>query len=315
MTPAIKRIALRAYAKINLGLSILGRREDGYHELRTVFQTVSLADDVEIELGRSSGPVRLKCSGFDVPEGAANLAVRAAELVRRERSLRRGVLIRLRKRIPPGSGLGGASSDAAAVLRGLLALSGTRLPGERLLRLAATLGSDVPFFLIGGRAVGLGRGEELYPLPEAPRRWAIILFPGEGMSTVEAYRLLRRPRLTANLARPTIELFCGRVLEEVVAGAALTNDFEPLLLRRLPVLRAARRALLQSGAETAALSGSGSAFYGLFADGGSARRAADALKKLLHGDVGGVDAGGVFVARTISRREFAREAGVYPSRK
>jgi len=299
----MRLIALRACAKINLGLRILGLRDDGFHELRTIYQSVSLADEVEVGLSGSNGAVRLEASGFEVPEGSENLAVRAAEAVRKALRIRRGILIRLHKRIPPGSGLGGASSDAAAVLRAVPALCGRTLPIEKLLHLAAELGSDVPFFLVGGRAIGLGRGEEVYPLPESPRRSVVILLPGEGMSTAEAYRLLdiaqRRPRLTGAIARPTIELFCGQALQS--GALRLNNDFEPLLFRRRPELAEAKRLLLRRGAEIASLSGSGSAVFGMFEDAAKARRAAREL-----GDSGA----NAFLGRTISRREFSRSGAV-----
>lgn len=287
------RIALKAYAKINLGLSILGRRADGFHELRTIYQTVSLADELEVRLTAGPRRVALETSGWQVPVGRANLAVRAAEALLEELRVKRRVFLSLRKRIPPGSGLGGASSAAAAVLRALVHLTRKNLPPERLFHLAAQLGSDVPFFLVGGRALGLGRGEEVYPLPEAPRRACLILFPGEGMNTAEAYRLLRAPRLTAERARPTIESFCGGTNE---AGAArLANDFEPLVFRRFPQLAAAKEELLRAGAETAGISGSGSSLFALFEDPRIARQAAQQWKGASNQ---------IFLARTVSRREF-----------
>lgn len=288
-------IALKAFAKINLGLSVLGRRDDGFHELRTIYQSISLADDVQVQLHSTRGPVRLELSGIPVPEGVQNLAVRAAEAVRKLLRTGNGVEIRLHKRIPPASGLGGASSDAAAVVRALCMLLRSALPPERLLHLAAELGSDVPYFLLGGRALGVGRGEEVYPLPEGARRWVVVLFPGEGMSTAAAYRLLRRPRLTVARARPTIEVFCGQMMAS--ATQALGNDFEPLLFRKRPRLAAVKRRLLRAGAEQASLSGSGSALYGLFEDAAAARRAAAGLTSV---------GGSVFLARTVSRREFFR---------
>ena len=312
----MRRIALKAYAKINLGLAVLGRREDGFHELRTVYQSVSLADDVAVTLTSASDKVTLELSGFAVPGGEQNLAVRAARVMQSELRFHSGIHIALNKRIPPGSGLGGASSDAAAVLRALLAISGKVLPPERLLHLAAGLGSDVPFFLLGGRALGVGRGEEVYPLPELPRRHVAILFPGEGMSTAEAYGLLQRPRLTAPATQPTIDLaiesFCGRVWTNGAGhaghgklgdAATIKNDFEPLLLRRLPRLAKAKRALLQHGAVGAALTGSGSALFGLFDDLAKAHRAVRALNQ------GGAK---VFLASTLSRRQFAQSSALAP---
>ncbi|MBI3933682.1 MAG: 4-(cytidine 5'-diphospho)-2-C-methyl-D-erythritol kinase [Acidobacteria bacterium] len=304
----MRSIALKACAKINLGLSILGRRADGYHELRTIYQSISLADRLEIRFTRGTAGVRLDATGgYRVPAGRQNLAVRAAEAALQELGLRRQVIISLDKRIPPSSGLGGASSDAAAVLRAVVHLSGKRLPPHRLLHLAADLGSDVPFFLLGGRALGLGRGEEVYPLPEMPRQHVVILWPGEAMNTAEAYRLLDiardRPRLTAVRTRPTIELFCGQAARSAVP--ILANDFEPLLFRRLPRLAEAKRVLLLRGAEMASLCGSGSALFGLFPDAAKARRAAQELEST---------GATVFLARTVSRKEFHRSGGASRSR-
>ena len=321
----MKRISLKAYAKINLGLAVVGRRPDGYHDLRTVFQTVSLADRLEVCLNPRRRGVHLETTGFQVPEGTSNLAAQAAEAVLAELKLRARVEITLDKRIPPASGLGGASSDAAAVLRAICLLAGRTLPGDRLLRLAAVLGSDVPFFLYGGRALGLGRGEEVYPLPEMPRRHCVLFFPGEGMSTAEAYRSLRRPALTPQAAGPTIkrirrrigrkdgtdriEAFCGAVNE--IAGWSsdaerryqgshreIENDFELPVFRKFPVLAEVKKTLRRSGAESASLSGSGSAVYGLFRDPSKARRAAQHLQgRAKH----------VWVVRTVSRREFGAQ--------
>ena len=289
----MQSLSLKACAKINLGLAILGRRADGYHELRTIYQTISLADRLEVRLDPGARRVVLETSGFEVPAGRENLAVRAAEAMLQELGLRRRVLISLRKRIPPGGGLGGASSDAAAVLRAVVHLSGRKVPRHRLLHLAADLGSDVPFFLLGGRALGLGRGEEVYPLAEPPRQTVVVLFPGEGIGTAEAYRLLRAPRLTAVRARPTIELFCGVAAED--GAFPLANDFERLAFRRFPELARAKRFLQRAGATAASLSGSGSALIGLFSDPAKARRAARQLRG---------PGSRVFLARTVSRREF-----------
>jgi len=302
----VKVVAIQACAKINLGLAVLGKRGDGYHELRTVYQTIALADRLEVRVTPGPRAVLLETSGFAVPAGRQNLAARAAEAVLKELRLRARVSIFLDKRIPPGSGLGGASSDAAAVLRAVLSSSTRELPMGRLLHLAAALGSDVPFFLIGGRALGLGRGEEVYPLPESAPRHCVVFFPGQGMDTAEAYRRLRRPRLTPLSASPTIEVFCGAVnasaRKEAGSGRGvghavpkLENDFEPLLFREFPELARVKRALLQAGAEFASLSGSGSAVFGFFRDRATARAAAQSLR---------TRGKQVFLTRTIARREF-----------
>jgi 4-diphosphocytidyl-2-C-methyl-D-erythritol kinase len=292
------QLALKAFAKVNLGLSIIGRRDDGYHELRTIYQTISLADSVEVTLARGRRAVQLETSGFAVPEGRANLAVRAAEAFLEHAALPARVGVTLRKKIPPGSGLGGASSDAAAVLRALSRLAPRQVSAESLLSMAVSLGADVPFFLVGGRALGVGRGDEVYPLPEERRYAVLVLFPGEGMSTAEAYRRLRAPRLTALQARPTIELFNARV---IAAEASVANDFEPLLFRRFPQLATAKEMLLRSAASAASLSGSGSALFALFENTQMARAAADNWR------ASGMPAMQVFLARTISRREYAAQ--------
>lgn len=316
VVPTVKRISLKAYAKINLGLAVLGRRADGYHELRTVFQTISLADRLEVRLSPGRREVRLETTGFEVPAGKNNLAARAAESALAELKLRARIEIMLDKRIPPASGLGGASSDAAAVLRAVALLAGRTIPADQLLRLAAALGSDVPFFLYGGRALGLGRGEEVYPLPEEPRRHCVLFFPGEGMSTAEAYQSLERPPLTPESAGPTIDwadkldLFCGAVNESAehasgskwrIESCRMENDFEPPVFLKFPVLVQARKVLLRMGAESASLSGSGSAVYGLFGDSSKARRAAQQLRGRAK------QVGVVFLARTVSRREFGTQ--------
>ena len=289
-------VALKAYAKINLGLTVMGRREDGFHELRTVYQTISLADHLEMSLSSGSPAVSLEASGIKVPDGRGNLAVRSAEAVLRELKLKRKVSLRLRKRIPTGSGLGGASRDAAAVIQGLLFLAGRSLPSDRLLHLAASLGSDVPFFLWGGRALGVGRGEEVYSLPEEPRRSCVVVFPGTSVSTAEAYAQLRLPLLTTLRTNHNIELFCGKTNEAGWNQAG--NDFEPVVFSALPHLAQVKRILVRAGAEIASLSGSGSAVFGIFRDTKQAREAAQRLRRP------GYD---VYLARTVSRREFAAE--------
>jgi len=294
----MKQITFKACAKINLGLKIVGRRADGYHELRTVYQSISLADTIQVSIGPRRGEVALECEGIAVPPGRDNLVLRAAEALRRELGIHHVISIHLYKRIPTGSGLGGGSSDAAAVLRAIDALTGNRAGFTLLLRLAAQLGSDVPFFLIGGRALGLGRGEEVYPLADSPRRCCLLLVPEKGMSTPEAYRLLNTPPLTASTARPTIESFCAALNAPPAAARERPgNDFEPLLFERFPRLAAAKRALLRAGADWAALTGSGSALFGLFEEYSQAR----AARK--HFERSGMR---TFLARTVSRREFGR---------
>ena len=160
-----ERIKLRSYAKVNLGLHILGKREDGYHEIRTVLQTIGLHDRLEIRLTRGQG-VSLQCNWDELNSGD-NLVVRALEAVCRQAGLERGLEARLEKRIPMGAGLGGGSSNAAAAVMGLDRLLGLRMSRRDWFEIGGALGSDVPFFFVGGRALGVGRGSEVYPLEDA----------------------------------------------------------------------------------------------------------------------------------------------------
>ncbi len=296
----------RAPAKVNLALKILERRADGFHELRTVFQTISLADRLLVGLGRG-GPAqdRLSCSDPTL-EGPRNLAARAARALLDAGGWKGAAAITLEKRIPVGAGLGGGSSDAAAVLLALRRLLKPAPPVALLFEVAASLGSDVPFFLVGGTALGIGRGEEVYPLPDQPRKWLLLLAPDLQIATPDAYRELARgrPRLTAASRRNIINGFCSGVSVsedregESLAGtplASFENDFEAVVFRQHPALKNWKGKLLRSGASRAMLSGSGSALFGVFSD----RRQALLARA-------GFDAfpGKVSVVRTLTRRTY-----------
>ena len=286
----MQRLRVRAFAKVNLCLDVLGKRPDGYHELRTVFQAISLHDTLTIERTRRAG-IELQTTDPALPTGRENLVWRAVDVLRRELRLRGGVRVRLEKRIPVARGLGGGSSDAAAALVGLLRLSGRKLPLERLIEMAAGLGADVPFFLFGGRAVGVSRGDEIYPLPDLPRRAVVVVSPdGIGVSTREAYRWLGRRRLTNRRQASKLRRFCALCWSP--QGAALSNDFEAAVFRRHPRLGGIKRGLLERGAAEAALAGSGSAVFGVFTNPAQARRAARNFPK-----------DQVFVCETLTREE------------
>jgi len=259
-----RKVRVRALAKINLDLRVLNRRPDGFHELRTVFQTVSLADTLEIAYRPCEGARVTVRSRPEIPD---NLVERAARMVLEAAGLRGEVEISLRKRIPMGAGLAGGSSDAAAVLLALPVLAGARLEMESLIDLAGRLGSDVPFFLLGGRAVGLGRGCELYPLPEPRGGWALVLAPQLHVSTAEAYAALGRV-LTVEPPANMINSFQSWIWTQlaVPADGPVTgrNDFEAVVAERYPVLASLRRKLRAAGTASVSLSGSGAALYGLF---------------------------------------------------
>jgi len=267
---------LRAYAKLNLGLRVLYRRPDGYHELRTVFQTISLADSLEISF-EPARSVSIAMEG--APEISDNLAERAARLAMEAAGKTGAVRLRLRKEIPSGAGLGGGSSDAAAVLLALPVLGGLAIPAERLLELAAHLGSDVPFFLYGGAALGLGRGEELYPLPDFPAQQALLIASDVHSSTADAYRDLSATLTGDSLTKVGLQNKLNSFQRAVwgdVSGSgnsSIINDFEDVVLARYPVLAEVREKLKRSGATRVAMTGSGSAIFGVFDNPGKLERA------------------------------------------
>ncbi len=273
----MREVRIPAFAKINLCLDILGKRADGYHELRTIFQSVSLHD--ELRLRASNQPViSLSIRGNAVLSQEPlqnNLVYRAVDALRHELKIRTGVEIELRKTIPAGRGMGGGSSDAAAALLGYLRLTGRKLAAPRLLEIASSLGADVPFFLFGGRALGISRGNEIYPLPDLPKLSVLIVSPREiHVPTPDAYRWLKaRPlTLTKSAADPKLWRFCALCWS--TQGSGLSNDFERPVFRRHPRLDQIKRALLQRGAAEASLAGSGSAVFGVFPSPTMARRAA-----------------------------------------
>jgi len=256
---AIRRARVRALAKINLDLRVLGKRLDGYHELRTVFQTISLSDRLDIAFtpGRASA-IQLS-SNVTI---AANLVERAARMCLDEMHLTGQVEVDLEKMIPMGAGLGGGSSDAAAVLLALPVLAGRIVPLVRLLAVARELGSDVPFFLLGGRAAGLGRGTELYPLADVTTGPGVVVAPDIHISTAEAYRNLSRGELTTELLQNNIDSFQASAWGGGVASGV--NDFEEAVFGGAPRLRTLKRKLIKLGANPAMMSGSGSSIFGIF---------------------------------------------------
>jgi 4-diphosphocytidyl-2-C-methyl-D-erythritol kinase len=260
------RVRLRSLAKINLDLRVLNKRADGFHELRTIFQTVSLGDEIDVEYT----PARATKLELDSSvEIADNLILRAAELALEAMGTRARVRFRLRKKIPMGGGLGGGSSNAAAVLLALPVLARKPLPMERLIELGSKLGSDVPFFFLGGAALGMGRGTDLYPLPDLPPLHALLVAPGVHVSTSEAYAALRR-ELTNELQSRIINSFQAFAWRLGQTGSSANwdgeNDFESVVFGKYPQLESIRGKLLKAGAETARMSGSGSTLFGIFRD-------------------------------------------------
>ncbi len=268
----LKRVRLRSLAKLNLDLRVLHKRPDGFHELRTIFQTISLADTIEIEYQRGRTRIELK-SNLNI---ADNLVVRAADMLLEAAGKTGWLRFSLTKRIPLGAGLGGGSSNAASVLLALPALIGKPVPLETLMELAASLGSDVPFFLLGGAAVGLGRGTELYPLPDLPNWPALVVAPGIHSSTPDAYRALDR-RPADGASADTINNFQSAVWQSAADHSA--NDFEEVVFREHPQLELIQGKLLKLKAWRAMMTGSGSALFGLFPSRELRDRAASSFRK------------------------------------
>jgi 4-diphosphocytidyl-2-C-methyl-D-erythritol kinase len=269
-------VKVRAPAKLNLHLSVLAREADGFHQLETVFCALELADGLEVELG---GPgIRLHVEGPDLGPLERNLVHRAAVAYFEAAGREPGVDIRLVKRIPAGAGLGGGSSDAAATLRALDQLHGALLGADRLIQLAARLGSDVPFFLAeAALALAWGRGERLLPLPEPPRAPVLLAVPPFGVSTPGAYRAFDEHRAAGWIPQPRVHRVASFQTWTALAARA-TNDFEPVLFERYPLLPALKAALLDAGAELALLTGSGSALFGIFRTRAHCREAAETLR-------------------------------------
>jgi 4-diphosphocytidyl-2-C-methyl-D-erythritol kinase len=254
----MRSVTLVSPAKINLCLEVWGRRPDGYHEITTLMQVVDLADTLHVE--RRQAGIGLTAEGVPVPAGEDNLAVRAAARFFAA-APPGGAHIHLTKRIPAGGGLGGGSSNAAAVLWGLNLLYGRPLPADALAGLAASLGSDVPFFLSSGFAWAEGRGERIRPAGPAPQRWAVVVDPGFGISTAWAYGQLtlpltpgdRMPNIMASVARGD----ASRALELAF------NRLEDAVLPHFPRLAELKAVLIEAGASPALLSGTGSCLFGL----------------------------------------------------
>jgi 4-diphosphocytidyl-2-C-methyl-D-erythritol kinase len=256
---------VRAFAKINLCLEVLNRRPDGFHNLRTIFQTISLADTIHIDAEQARRTQVDVASNVEIP--GENLVFRAAHSVLEAIGRSARVRLVLEKKIPMGGGLGGGSTDAAAVLLAIPAMLGRPVPRERLMELGAGIGSDVPFFLIGGTAVGLGRGTELYPLPDATAVPVLVVAPAVHVSTAEAYSVLARGVEPAEAGcvsateRAALAIACGRPVDEW----RCLNDFEDAVLKRHSEIATARRRLQRAGAKAAMMTGSGASVFGLFA--------------------------------------------------
>src|SRR5438132_3263906 len=254
-------LKLPAFAKINLGLRVLGKREDSYHELRTIFQTISLHDTIEFT---NDPRIVLSCDDRSLPTGSENLVCRAAEALQKRFTPNKGARIRLEKRIPAQAGLGGGASDADVTLLALTSLWNLEAGQNDLQKIASSLGADVPFFLFGGTTRGTGVGANITALTDTDEKFLLIITPNANISTARAYQSLNSGSLTTTEAK-TI-LFSSQP-DEIFGSfhsEALENDFERVVFEHAPEIERAKAALINAGAYSALLAGSGSAVFGIF---------------------------------------------------
>jgi 4-diphosphocytidyl-2-C-methyl-D-erythritol kinase len=267
-------VEVRARAKVNLGLEVLGRRADGYHELRSVMWAIELADRVTLEARGED--IVLECAAPDVPATEDNLAWRAAALVRRETGRAAGLRIRVVKRIPVAAGLGGGSADAAAVLAGLQRLEGQRLRSRRVRALAVALGMDVPFFLGRSPALARGRGEDLRPVRSSGDLSLVLANPGFPLATRDVYARIEPADYSDGRQVDALVTALRRGARAV--AAAVTNGLERAAARLWPGLAEVKAALLEAGCVAALMSGSGPTVFGIAPSHRAALRIRDVLK-------------------------------------
>ncbi len=271
---------LEARAKINLGLRILGRRSDGFHDIRSVFHEISLSDILRISAKPGSGVISLSCSTAETPSDSSNLAWKAADAFLNSTGELLDVRIELEKNIPSCAGLGGGSSDAAAVLKGLSQLTGIK--DVDLIKIAETLGSDVPFFIKGGAALVEGRGERLSQVPVIPFH-AVLIHPGIKVSTAWAYSAWDKNKSTSLTNNTMIRHYSPSSAvwhEGKPFPHNLRNDFLPLLEKHFPEITELAQFMTDSKCENWGLSGSGPTFYALF----SSKSRAHSFSRTLHKD-------------------------------
>jgi 4-diphosphocytidyl-2-C-methyl-D-erythritol kinase len=262
-----------AYAKINLGLNIQSRRDDGYHSILSIFQTVDLFDTLEFT---GSHEPKLIISDTSLPNGPENLVTRAETLLINHYPNIPHLHITLQKRIPVGAGLGGGSSDAAAALRGINAFHGLSLPMETVMSYAAKIGSDVPFLIKGGTAIVDGRGEHVEPIEWPFDFIYVIVYPGFPISTSWAYNQIKNPSVNSSFEKVVAALRDGTVERDIFLSA-MVNDFEAPVFAHHPILNDIKQQLIASGAINSIMSGSGSSIIGLYESEINAHHAANVI--------------------------------------
>ncbi|MEJ7819527.1 MAG: 4-(cytidine 5'-diphospho)-2-C-methyl-D-erythritol kinase [Rubrobacteraceae bacterium] len=283
-------IRLQAFAKLNYALDVLSLRTDGYHEIRTVMQSISLADEVEVERAESGFDLTVEPAGTDVGPTRENTTHGAWRALREATGEELPVRVRLNKKVPSGAGLGGGSADAAAVLVALNEMFGLGLDDERLREVGLRVGADVPFCIAGGTALGEGIGEELTPLPATPDHRLVVTRPAEAANTAEVYR--------AYDGRPGQKVFHASAVRNAIQagdlaalGAGVGNALSPVTREMVLAVRELETALLEAGALGASMSGTGTAVYGIFPDENAAANAIRAVDAPFAGVFAPVDRG------------------------
>lgn len=284
---------LPSFAKINLFLRILGRRDDGFHEICTVFQTVSLHDNLTFS---KHSEIILTCQDKKIPTDERNLIIKAAFELKQKFNIERGVKIHLEKNIPAPGGLGGGSSNVAVALFGLVKLWEIEIDAAKLLEIGEKLGSDVPFFFGGGTALGTGRGTEIFPLDDWTKKHILIVTPNVSVPTAEAFARLNAPRLTNKTPKSILQICRDDAQTLDLRQSLLVNDFEKTVFKLEPEIERVKQKLLELKAKQALLSGSGASVFAIFDEKAQLQNACSVLKIKQDWRK--------FVVRAISRREY-----------
>lgn len=293
-------LKLPSFAKINWKLYVLGRRPDRLHELRTIFQTITLHDELTFT-SKPDERLQLTCDAPEIPVDSRNLIHRAATVLQERYGLRAGASIHLEKRIPAEGGLGGGSSNAAAALLGLASLWNLKISKDELCAMGTQLGADVPFFFTGGTALGTGLGTEITPVTEVAAGHLLIVTPDVKVATADAYRALNAPALTKPFGDTILPI--SRADEHFADSFpdGLHNDFERVIFRLKPEIERAKNALVLAGARRALMTGSGSSIFGIFENQETQERAREALRVERNWRV--------FACSTLSRAQYVQALG------
>ena len=274
----IRHLELKAYGKINLGLDVVRRREDGYHEVRMIMQTGRVYDAIELNRTEEEG-IRLSTNLYYLPDNENNLGYRAAKLLMDEFGIRDGVEIKMKKFIPVAAGMAGGSSDAAAILFGVNKMFGLGLSKQELMERGVRLGADVPYCIMRGTALSEGIGEILTPLPPMPQCRVLIAKPAVSVSTKHVYESLNLPSLGAE-AHPDIDAMRAAIEKKDLSGVVsqLGNVLETVTIPENPVIQTLKDKMMEMGADGSLMSGSGPTVFGLFTNQTAAQAAYEELR-------------------------------------